>query len=787
MPDRQEGRPTFTEIDRAVGLLVGVSLLGSVLLVGLVHQGFEALSSVRAYVAGEAFWSKAQRDAVYHLMRGALLDEEGRFDQFVEELDVVMGDREGRLELETDDPDLERVRQGFLRGGNHPEDVDRMMTFFRRYRNVSHVDRAIAIWEEGDEAVDELLALGARIQAAHEGGASLEELRPLLLELDTLNAELGELAAAFSAELGEGARWAQRTLFLLVVATAVLLIFVTAGTAWLLARRLSRSRAALKASEARYRDLYERSPFGIFRSSLDGRLLEANPAFKAMLGYGPNESTEGLDLAREVYEDPDQRERIVRERLRDGEVSGARELRWRRRGGEPFLAAVNGRIVRGTEGEAECFEVFVEDVTETRALEEQLREAQKMEALGQLTGGIAHDFNNLLTVILNSAVLLRHELQTLGLGPECQQVDEIHEAAGQGADLVRKLLAFSRSAPLDLRPVELTTLVADAQRLLRRVIPSTIEVKLHLDPKTPPVQADPGAVQQILLNLVTNARDAMPRGGQMEIVVEPWHQWPRSSLGEPPAADEGVGLVALRVKDAGKGMPPEVVGRVFEPFFTTKALGEGTGLGLPMVYGLARQQGGAAEVESTLGEGTEVRLLLQVARDPAPTSGGDEPDRTPDRRLALLLAPDDGAIQQTVARMLDGEGLSLHRTRELSTLRQWVEARREAVALVVLHQPERWGTRGRVAALRREWRAAGIQVPTLILGSHAAEAPGREDGGKSHDDEVVVLHGLWTPTELRRSIRSLLRGRGMGEESPGEGSSPEVNSGQDGDEAGDEL
>ena len=756
MPDSRRRQGSFTDVDRAVTLIVAVSLLGFGLLVGVVHQGFEALSSVRAYVAGEGYWSNAQRDAVYHLMRGALLEEEGRFDQFEEELDVIMGDRQGRLELETDDPDMARVRDGFLRGGNHPEDVDRMATFFQRYRNLSHVDRAIQVWAEGDEAIDELLALGRRIQAVQAAGGGPEELEPLLMELDTLNTELAVLAHAFSAELGEGARWAQRTSFMLLVAAAVLLALLTAGTAWLLVRRVMRSQAALEASEARYRDLFERSPFGIFRSSLDGRLLEANPAFKEMLGYGPEEEVVGLDLAEEVYADPAQREGMVDRRLRDGKVSGTRELRWRRRDGEPFLAVLNGRVLRDGGGEPEGFEVFVEDVTKRRELEEQLRESQKMEALGQLTSGIAHDFNNLLTVIVSSSSLLRYELEELGLDPECEQVDEIRDAASQGAELVQKLLAFSRSVPLELTSVELQTLVQDGERMLRRLLPSAIQVELRLDPEAPPVRADAGALQQILLNLATNARDAMTGGGRLEIVVEPWPEWP-AELGPAPARGNGPHLVALRVVDTGQGMPPEVVDRVFEPFFTTKPLGEGTGLGLPMVYGLARQQGGTAEVVSTPGQGTEVRILLRAAGLFPEAEMEDRREDGEEGPVAVLLAPTAVTIQETLKRVLEREGLQVQEAADLSSLRRWVTSMPERVSLVVLHAPERWGTRGRVAALREEWEEAGIHVPFLILGGYsvAGEAGASGSEGWSGND-VAVLHGLWTPEELQQRIRSLL-------------------------------
>lgn len=571
---------------------------------GVVHQGFEAISGARAYVAGEGHWSKAQKDAVYHLLRYVLLEEEDGYDRFLAELDVPLGDRDARLALDQSDPDVAVARDGFLRGRNHPDDIDRMVTFFLRWRNLSYVDRAIQVWAEGDAQIEALLALGEELRTAREAGVPGEDLVPLLDSLDALNASLTELEARFSAELGAGARWAQATMLLVVVAAAVILFLLIAGLVWVLRRRFAHSEAARRASDARHRDLFQQSPFGVYRSAPDGRIVEANPALARILGYPSAASLRGLDLSEGVYVDPSDRDRILAEiEARGGVLRGA-EVEWRRSDGTPVRLSLTGRALTAARGEENGFEIFVEDVTERRALEAQLRESQKMEALGQLTGGIAHDFNNLLTVILSSATFLEEELDALQ-APDTpaarEDLENLRRAATRGAEMVRKLLAFSRRAVLTVSEVHLPDLVRETQGILGRLLPSSIEVRLEVEEEVPPVLADAGAIEQILLNLATNARDAMPKGGRLTLSVR--HE---------VDAGDGPGHVVLGVADSGEGMSGDVQERAFEPFYTTKPMGAGTGLGLPMVYGLAQQHEAWVELRSRPGEGTEIEVGFPI-------------------------------------------------------------------------------------------------------------------------------------------------------------------------------
>jgi signal transduction histidine kinase len=245
-----------------------------------------------------------------------------------------------------------------------------------------------------------------------------------------------------------------------------------------------------------------------------------------------------------------------------------------------------------------------------RQSEEQLRHAQKMEAVGRLAGGVAHDFNNLLTAIIGQAHLLRSELSP---GPSRSRVEEILRVAGRASELTRQLLAFGRRQVLKPREINLNETVADVVRMLRSTIGEDIELVTNADPGLDRVFADRGQMEQALLNLAVNARDAMPKGGRLMIAT---------SNSEPPAAVAGREIpkgpcVLLEVSDSGIGMGPEVLAHLFEPFFTTKEMGKGTGLGLSSVYGVVKQSGGHISVESTPGAGSTFRIYLPRFEPPA--------------------------------------------------------------------------------------------------------------------------------------------------------------------------
>lgn len=372
---------------------------------------------------------------------------------------------------------------------------------------------------------------------------------------------------------------------------------------------LKRAERAVRRFEARYRALVERGALGIYQASVGGRFISANPVLVAMLGYDTEEDLLALDMTRDVCADPQEHSRLISELQESDRIDGL-DVAWKRRDGTEITVRLSGRVVRARDGEIECFEMIAEDVTERRALDEHVRQVQKMEAIGQLTGGIAHDFNNILTIILANADLIgaslppdAHELRA--------DLRELQAAARRGTATVKMLLGFGRRGMLTLRHVDVHETVTKLSAALRRLLPETIEIQLSGESSIPSVRADPNALEQIIVNLATNARDAMPDGGVLSITTR------RVRLDEDHRLRFGWGrrgeYVCVTVSDTGTGMDRETRERIFEPFFTTKAPDRGTGLGMAMIYGLVKQQRGYVDVESEPGKGTTVRVLLPAA------------------------------------------------------------------------------------------------------------------------------------------------------------------------------
>ncbi len=324
-----------------------------------------------------------------------------------------------------------------------------------------------------------------------------------------------------------------------------------------------------------------------------------SPQVESLLGYTPEEWAANPELARDGIH-PDDRERIGQQ-ARDARDAGRphalgvpvrRARRPRRLGARPDDpdARRRGAIV-GHQG-------FLLDITEQKQLEEQLRQSQKMEAVGQLAGGIAHDFNNMLTAISGYAELLAYSFDEGD--PRAEDVDQIRKAAAHAAALTRQLLAFSRKQVLLPQRLDVNTVLRDLEPMLARTIGAEVELKTSLEDGLALVETDPDQLAQVVLNMAINGRDAMPAGGSLTITTS--------------AVDLEAGtFVSVEVTDTGTGMDEETRNRAFEPFFTTKDTGKGTGLGLATAYGFVNQSGGKIEIDSTLGEGSTFRVLLPAA------------------------------------------------------------------------------------------------------------------------------------------------------------------------------
>jgi two-component system, cell cycle sensor histidine kinase and response regulator CckA len=413
-----------------------------------------------------------------------------------------------------------------------------------------------------------------------------------------------------------------------------------------------RNEQALRRSEVRYRSLVQTAVYGIYRSSLEGRFLDVNPALIGMLGYNSALEVMALDPQKDVFVEPREYARLVDEFRRTGRMDGF-EARWRRKDGVAITVRISGRAVAGGDEPADVLEAIAEDITERRVLEDQFRQAQKMEAVGRLAGGIAHDFNNLLMVISGYTEVLLDQL-TLG-HPLQAKAEAIKQASDRATTLTRQLLAFSRKQLLELKVIDVNAIVADMERLLRPLIGEDVELTTSLAPSVGCTRADAGQLEQVVMNLVVNAKDAMPEGGKIcirtaVVTLDESYRPENTFIKHGP-------YVMISVSDTGEGMDGETQARIFEPFFTTKEKGKGTGLGLSTVYGIIKQSGGYVFVQSELGRGTVFTIYFPRVDEPCDARGD-----TPVSLAAaggsetILLVEDEESVRQLVRETLEARG-----------------------------------------------------------------------------------------------------------------------------------
>ena len=365
----------------------------------------------------------------------------------------------------------------------------------------------------------------------------------------------------------------------------------------------------LRRSEARYRSLIQGAAYGIYRSTLDGTILDANPAIASMLGYAVEE-LQSLNMI-DVYKSARDRAALIeRYHARHSGGTLSTDITWRKKDGTEIIVHVTARIVRLDDG-MRCFEGIVEDITERRALEEQLRQAQKMEAVGRLARGVAHDFNNVLAAILGCSDLLTMRLPKDD--PSRDDAEEIRKAAERGAALTRQLLAFSRNQALETRLIDLNVAIAQMESMLQRLAGDSVTLAIHVAAEPVAVRIEPAQLEQVLLNLVVNGRDAMPAGGSVTVAVESIAV-DGANARRYPALPDGA-FARISVSDTGVGIDPAMQPHIFEPFFTTKGPSKGTGLGLSIVYGIAKEAGGTVTFVTAAGRGTTFEVLLPLAPD----------------------------------------------------------------------------------------------------------------------------------------------------------------------------
>ncbi len=431
-----------------------------------------------------------------------------------------------------------------------------------------------------------------------------------------------------------------------------LFVFVAGLICWFNAA-LRSAQEGLRRSEINFRSLVTHAPYGVCRCDSVGILLDVNPALVAMLGYASGAELVGRNLAN-LYADSQQWFGLA-DYLRSLQKFHGLDADWVRKDRAIISVRLSGRAFRD-EANTIFFELFAEDVTERRALEQQLRQAQKMEAVGRLAGGIAHDFNNLLMVISGYSEFLLERLDT---DPTLRgHAQEIANAAERATSLTRQLLAFSRKQMLAPKIVDLNSVVTENVKMLTRLIGEDIDLVMVPGPDIGAVKADPGQIEQVIMNLAVNARDAMPHGGKL--TIETANVTLDANYARFHSPVKPGDYVMLAISDTGMGMDPDTQAHIFEPFYTTKGL-KGTGLGLSTVYGIVKQSEGYIWLYSEAGKGTSFKIYLPrfsatgeaLATQPALAADADQP--SPGHET-ILLVEDEENLRRLARQSLENQG-----------------------------------------------------------------------------------------------------------------------------------
>jgi PAS domain S-box-containing protein len=513
----------------------------------------------------------------------------------------------------------------------------------------------------------------------------------------------------------------------------------------------AKAQDALRVSEARNRDLVENSVYGIFRVSMDGNFLDANPALLRIIGCGSAQEVKSLNLGHDFFRFPEQHSQFMKKCREHGQIHGV-ETEWRRRDGGFVTVRLTLRRLSIPE-HADALEIIAEDVTELRAMEGQLRQAQKFEAIGQLAGGIAHDFNNVVGAILGWAELGFD--QNRDNAQVAERFSRIREQAERAAALTRELLTFARRQVLQPQMVDLNSVANGLVNFLDKVIGKDIEFKL-LGAPLDAVKADPTQLEQVLMNLCLNARDAMPDGGRLVVETE-MVELDEAYCRFYPYVTPGRYAV-VSVSDTGIGMDTETRERIFEPFFTTKERGKGTGMGLATVYGIVKQHGGFVHVYSEPGHGSLFRVYLPVTEG-AVADGAKEKVIAPAfaelrGTETILLAEDHESIREMARQTLVSLGYRVLSAANGEEALKLCGQETPALAILDVIMPKLGG-----AATAAKLTVLFPDLQIIITSGYSAEG----DKAPAPGDKTRYLQKPYSPTTLGRIIReSLDRQSGAG-------------------------
>jgi two-component system cell cycle sensor histidine kinase/response regulator CckA len=505
---------------------------------------------------------------------------------------------------------------------------------------------------------------------------------------------------------------------------------------------------ALRNSEASFRGMVE-GTYGVYRAAPDGVILMANPALAGILGYESENELLSLNLAADIFL-PGQYSASRFQQLGRQKQFARVEAQWRRKDGKTISVELSGREVSDGAGQLLYFEVIVEDVSHQRGIEQRLRQVQRMEAVGRLAGGIAHDFNNVLGVITGYSEML---LDKLAADPQViALVTHVLKATERGASLTRQLLAFSRQQVLEPRVIDIQEHIKRIENLLRRVLGEDVRLSVSTGEEAVRLRVDPAQFEQVIMNLVVNARDAMPSGGTLGLEVS------EASLDAEyckrnPEAHPGR-YVCIAVTDTGCGMSPEVLARVFEPFFTTKESGKGTGLGLATVYGIVKQSGGHITVYSEVSHGTTFKIYLPLTEEPV--SAPDIValgDFVPAGTETILLVEDEDSLREVTRLYLVNKGYFVSTAANAEAAVTAVERESRGIDLL-LTDVVLPGTSG--VDLAQRLTAHNPQLRVLFMSGYTADAIVHHGG---HAADFAFLSKPFSLSTLAKKIRSVLDAR----------------------------
>ncbi|MDB6023513.1 MAG: multi-sensor hybrid histidine kinase, partial [Pedosphaera sp.] len=509
---------------------------------------------------------------------------------------------------------------------------------------------------------------------------------------------------------------------------------------------------ALKSSEIRFHSVWENSVDGMRLTDENGIIVAVNDAFCRLVGMKREELEEQPFTI--MYADEaemDEKMAHYRQRFREQTIERHIQRKMTFRNGRTVELEGSNSFVE-SRGQKTLVLGLFRDVTEHKRLEEQLRHSQKMEAIGQLAGGVAHDFNNILTVIQGHASLLRSS--TSQAGPLAGSADQICQAAERASSLTRQLLTFSRRQMMQPKQLDLNQIVSNMTKLLGRILGEDIAQQFHYSPNLPLIHADAGMIEQILLNLVVNSRDAMPSGGQLTIKISTV-SLNRETMPKHPEGREG-DFVCLSVTDTGSGIDAATLPHIFEPFFTTKTVGKGTGLGLATVYGIIKQHQGWAEVESQPGKGTTFHVFLPALKGPSAAKAGEATIEEPARggTETILVVEDEPPVRELVCKILQGCGYRvLQANNGIEALAVWREHQTQIDLLLTdIVMPD--GMTGRDLAEKVRAEKPGLKA--IFTSGYSADIVGKDF---IIHEGVNYLQKPYVPQKLMRVVRNCLDGR----------------------------